>query len=289
MVTPAASKSHPDPPGAAARRLRWKLWYNRGMQKLLWGTAQMGLNLLPAQAAAFDTFTEELLAWNERTNLTAITDPEQVEIRHYLDSLALVPALAALESVSPAALLGRGLRAIDVGAGAGLPGLALRIIWPRLRLCAMEATGKKLHFIEHMVARLGLADVQTVHGRAEELGLRDEYRGTYDLVLARAVASLPTLVEYLLPFARRGGRVVAYKGSAAHEEALAAEYAIRVLGGQLTRLIPVEVPGLAETRVLVVIDKVSQTPDGYPRGRGLPRKQPLGCRENSDCDEEMEG
>jgi 16S rRNA (guanine527-N7)-methyltransferase len=256
------------------------------MQKLLWGTAQMGLNLLPAQAAAFDTFTEELLAWNERTNLTAITDPDQVEIRHYLDSLALVPALAALEGVPPATLLGRGVKAIDVGAGAGLPGLALRIIWPKLRLCAMEATGKKVRFIEHMVARLGLTDVQTVHGRAEELGLREEYRATYDLVLARAVASLPTLVEYLLPLARRGGRVVAYKGSAAHEEALAAEYAIRVLGGQLTRLIPVEVPGLAETRVLVVIDKVSQTPDGYPRGRGLPRKQPLGCRENPDCAED---
>ena len=100
------------------------------MQKLLWGTAQMGLNLLPAQAAAFDIFTEELLAWNERTNLTAITDPDQVEIRHYLDSLALVPALAALDGISPAALLGRGVRAIDVGAGAGLPGLAL--------LCAGE-------------------------------------------------------------------------------------------------------------------------------------------------------
>jgi 16S rRNA (guanine527-N7)-methyltransferase len=259
------------------------------MQKLLWGATQMGLNLLPAQAAAFDAFTEELLAWNERVNLTAITDPEQVEIRHYLDSLALVPALAGLEGIPPSVLLSRNVRAVDVGAGAGLPGLALRIIWPKLRLCAMEATGKKVRFIEHMVARLSLAEVQVAHGRAEELGLREEHRAGYDLVLARAVAALPTLVEYLLPLARRGGRVVAYKGSAAHEEVLAAEVAIRVLGGQITRLIPVEVPGLAETRVLVVIDKVSQTPDGYPRGRGLPRKHPLGCEENPDCGEEIEG
>jgi 16S rRNA (guanine527-N7)-methyltransferase len=259
------------------------------MQKLLWGATQMGLNLLPAQAAAFDAFTEELLAWNERVNLTAITDPEQVEIRHYLDSLSLVPALAGLEGIPPSVLLSRNVRAVDVGAGAGLPGLALRIIWPKLRLCAMEATGKKVRFIEHMVARLSLAEVQVAHGRAEELGLREEHRAGYDLVLARAVAALPTLVEYLLPLARRGGRVVAYKGSAAHEEVLAAEVAIRVLGGQITRLIPVEVPGLAETRVLVVIDKVSQTPDGYPRGRGLPRKHPLGCEENPDCGEEIEG
>ena len=142
--------------------------------------------------------------------------------------------------------------------------------------------------MEHVAERLGMTDVQLVHGRAEELALREPHRAGYDLVLARAVASLPTLVEYLLPLARRGGRVVAYKGSAAHEEALAAEQAIRLLGGRLTKLIPVEVPGLAETRVLVVIDKVSQTPDGYPRGRGLPRKQPLGCKEN-ECRGEAEG
>jgi 16S rRNA (guanine527-N7)-methyltransferase len=131
--------------------------------------------------------------------------------------------------------------------------------------------------------------MQCIHGRAEELALREPHRAAYDLVLARAVAPLPTLVEYLLPLAHRGGRVVAYKGSAAHEEALAADYAIRFLGGHLTKLVPVEVPGLAETRVLVLIDKVAQTPEGYPRGRGLPRKQPLGCRENLECGEDEDG
>jgi 16S rRNA (guanine527-N7)-methyltransferase len=247
------------------------------MQRLASGTAQMGLTLLPTQAAAFDAYTRELLAWNEQFNLTAVTDPEQVEIRHYLDSLALLPALAALEGISLTALLCRNLSTVDVGSGAGLPGLALRILWPKLRLCCIEGTSKKIRFLEHMTSLLGMSDIQLVHGRAEELGLRPPHRAAYDLVVARAVATLPTLVEYLLPLARRGGRVVAYKGSAAHEEALAAEQAIRLLGGHLRKLIPVEVPGLAETRVLVVIDKVSQTPDGYPRGRGLPRKQPIGC------------
>jgi 16S rRNA (guanine527-N7)-methyltransferase len=256
------------------------------MHRLTSGAAQLGLNLQPPQIAAFQAYTRELLSWNEQFNLTAITDPEQVEIRHYLDSLALIPALAALEGIPVSALLSRSTRAVDVGAGAGFPGLALRIVWPRLRLSMIEATAKKVRFIEHMTEQLGIGEVQLVHGRAEELALRDEYRASYDLVMARAVASLPTLVEYLLPLAKRGGRVVAYKGSAAHEEALCAEQAIRTLGGQLRKLVPVEVPGLAETRVLVVIDKVTQTPEGFPRGRGLPRKQPLGCKPVDDAGED---
>lgn len=256
------------------------------MQRLTAGASQLGLTLLPAQLAAFELYTQELLAWNEQFNLTAITDPVQVEVRHFLDSLALIPALAAQDGVTVPALLARTPRIVDVGTGAGFPGLALRIVWPRARFVLIEATAKKVRFLEHMSERLGLGDVQFVQGRAEELGLRDPHRASFDLVLARAVASLPTLVEYLLPFARRGGRVVAYKGSAAHEEAMCSEEAIRTLGGQLTKLIPVEVPGLAETRVLVVIDKVAQTPDGYPRGRGLPRKRPLGCLPNEDAFEE---
>jgi len=259
------------------------------MQRLIFGATQMGLSLNPGQVAAFETYTDELLDWNQQFNLTAITDREQVEIRHYLDSLALLPVLAALDGVTLPMLTSRNMRAVDVGAGAGLPGLALRIVWPRLRLSLIEATAKKVRFMEHVAVKLGLTDLQFIHGRAEELALRETYRATYDLVVARAVATLPTLVEYLLPLAKRGGRVIAYKGSAAHEEALAAEQAIQMLGGKLTRLIPVEVPGLAETRVLVVIDKVAQTPEGYPRGRGLPRKQPLGCKESPNCQDEPEG
>jgi 16S rRNA (guanine527-N7)-methyltransferase len=256
------------------------------MQRLTLGAAQLGLNLSSAQVAAFETYSQELLQWNEMFNLTAITEPDQVEIRHFLDSLSLIPALAAHEATSVPALLARTPRIVDIGAGAGFPGLALRIVWPRARFVLLEATAKKVRFLEHMADKLGFGDVQLVHGRAEELGLREPHRAGFDLVLARAVASLPTLVEYMLPFSKRGGRVVAYKGSAAHEEVLCSEEAIRTLGGRLTKLIPVEVPGLAETRVLVVIDKIAQTPDAYPRGRGLPRKRPLGCQPNEDVIEE---
>lgn len=256
------------------------------MQRLTTGATQMGLTLLPVQIAAFETYAQELLAWNEQFNLTAITDPVQVEVRHFLDSLSLIPALAAHEGLTIPAVLSRPQRIVDIGAGAGFPGLALRIVWPRARFVLVEATAKKVRFLEHIADRLGLDDVQFVQGRAEELGLREPHRAGFDLVLARAVAGLPTLVEYLLPFAKRGGRVIAYKGSAAHEEAMCSEEAIRTLGGRLTKLIPVEVPGLAETRVLVLIDKVAQTPDGYPRGRGLPRKQPLGCLPDEDMVEE---
>jgi 16S rRNA (guanine527-N7)-methyltransferase len=245
------------------------------VQSFVARASQMGFSLSPGQAAAFDAYSRELHEWNARFNLTAITEPEQIEIRHYLDSLALAPALAALEGVSLSSLLSRSMRAADVGAGAGLPGLALRIVWPRLQLTCIEATGKKVRFMEHVASTLGLTDVSLVQAR--RACARPPHREAYDLVMARAVATLPTLVEYLLPLARRGGRVIAYKGSAAHEEALAAEQGIRLLGGRLRKLIPVEVPGLAETRVIVVIDKVSPTPEAYPRSRGLPRKEPLGA------------
>jgi 16S rRNA (guanine527-N7)-methyltransferase len=256
------------------------------MERLATSAAQMGLLLSPAQVAAFQTYLDELLTWNEQFNLTAITDPAQVETRHFLDSLALIPALAAHEGISVPALLSRPLRVVDVGAGAGFPGLALRIVWPRARFALIEATGKKVRFLDHMAEKLGLGDTLRIQGRAEELALREPHRAGYDLVLARAVAALPTLVEYMLPLAKRGGRVVAYKGSAAHEEALCAEQGIRTLGGRLSKLITAEIPGLAETRVLVLIDKVAQTPDGYPRGRGLPRKQPLGCKPTEEETEE---
>jgi len=207
----------------------------------------------------------ELVAWNRRVNLTAITEPEAIEIRHFLDSISV------LRAVKPRP----GCRVIDVGTGAGFPGLPLRIVQPQIALTLVEATGKKIEYLQHVLDRLAIRDVRLVHGRAEEIGQQPEHREQYDVALARAVARLPVLVEYLLPLLRVGGRMVALKGESAAQETSAAQVAMRLLGGELQRLIPVELPEVAETHYLVVIDKVAASPARYPRRPGVPARKPL--------------
>jgi 16S rRNA (guanine527-N7)-methyltransferase len=250
------------------------------MRRLADGARQLGIPLSPATLRTFQTYRDELLEWNQRFNLTAVRDAEQIEIRHFLDSLTCLLVLREIDGaqkseVAPSFSPGAAISALDVGSGAGFPGLPLKIVWPALRLTLLEATGKKAHFLEHIVARLGLTDVTVVNGRAEEVAHDPAHREAYDLVMARAVAELPELVEYTLPFARRGGWVLAPKGGTAHAEALAAETALRRLGGRLHRVLPVEVPGLAETRYIILIEKVAATPPGFPRRSGVPHKHPL--------------
>ncbi len=225
----------------------------------------LGLELTPAQIAAFQTYADELRAWNERFNLTAITDPEGIQVKHFLDSLSL---LALLPGDSAG-------RLIDVGTGAGFPGLPLKIMRPTLRLTLVEATGKKVTFCEAVAAKLGLRDVTVIKARAEEIGQVPEHREQYDWAVARAVAELPVLAEYLLPLVRVGGQAIAQKGANAPQEAQAAEAAVQRLGGRLAATRPVALPGVAETRYLVVYDKVTPTPPAYPRRVGVPSKAPL--------------
>jgi 16S rRNA (guanine527-N7)-methyltransferase len=237
------------------------------MERLVDGAQRLlGLSLTQRQREAFLLYYQELLSWNARFNLTAITDSEGIQIRHFLDSLSCLLAIRDVQ---------RGQSLIDVGSGAGFPGLPLKIIHPNLRLTLLEATGKKTDFLRHMVERLELRDVTIVHDRAEQLGQAPLHREAYDWVTARAVAAMPTLVEYLLPLCRLGGHCVAQKGEAAAAEVTSAEPAVLLLGGCLNRLVRVELPGLAETRYLVVIDKVARTPDRYPRPPGRPAKRPL--------------
>jgi len=253
------------------------------MKILREGARKLCIPLTESQVEQFRRYYEELARWNAQFNLTAVSDREGVQVRHFLDSLtALLPLLAPLEARG----LGRReacfhlwrkpLRAVDVGTGPGFPGLVLKIVWPSLSLTLAEATGKKVRFLEHMVRTLGLSGVEAMHIRAEELGHMQGHRESYDLVFARAVAPLPTLAEYLLPLARQGGIVLAMKGPTATEEAMAAEEAIRILGGKIRKLWEVEVPSLAEERRIVVIDKVVPTPKPYPRRPGIPQKRPLG-------------
>lgn len=238
------------------------------MEELLAGVQELRLSLKPEHLDAFRFYQQELIAWNERFNLTAITDDTGVQIRHFLDSLSCMLALEPGERLA-------GKRAIDVGTGAGFPGLPLKILCPGLRLTLLEATGKKIAFLQHIVDSLGLRDVMLIHARAEDLGQDEVHREQYDWALARAVADLPILVEYILPFVRLNGRALAQKGESAPAEVQRSAWALTQMGGQVRRLVPVNLRGLTETRYLVLMDKVAATPAKYPRRAGMPSKRPL--------------
>jgi 16S rRNA (guanine527-N7)-methyltransferase len=241
------------------------------MDKLVLGARHLGLELTAKQLTTFDRYRRELQAWNQRINLTAIDDTEGILVRHFLDSLSCMLAFRQPETGRPAA----GTRLIDVGAGAGFPGVPLKIVCPNIQLTLVEATAKKAQFLEHLREQLALNGITIINARAEELGHDAAHRERYDWATARAVAEMPVLAEYLLPLVRVGGYCLAQKGEKAAAEATAAESAINLLGGRLARLLPVELRGLAETRFLVLVKKVAPTPAKYPRRPGMPGKRPI--------------
>ena len=224
-----------------------------------------GIRLTGRQVAALIKFENELLIWNERFNLTAIRDSEGIHTKHFLDSFSC--SLAWKDNPPK--------RLIDVGTGAGFPGIPLKILYPSMALTLVESVGKKSAFCRHMVEVLKLETVEVLTARAEELGQLPAYRETYDWAVARAVAALPVLAEYLLPLAKVGGRMLAQKGHSGPAEAHTSEQALKLLGGRIRNLLAVTLPGVAEDRYLVVIDKVAATPPQYPRKPGFPAKKPL--------------
>ena len=245
------------------------------------GAAELGLTLTSEQIAAFRTYSRELLEWNQRINLTAITDEREVETRHFLDSLTCLLALAprhADGTLDPDAVSGS---AVDVGAGAGFPGLPLAIVCPGLRVTLIESVGKKGRFLEHTVAALGLANATVVVGRAEDLARHPRQRDRHDYALARALAPLPVLLEYCLPFLRPGGLLVAPKKGDVDDELRAAQPAVRALHGRWLPPLPVNISLLPDGRLLIVVEKAGPTPPMFPRRAGLPAKQPLGLRRKS--------
>jgi 16S rRNA (guanine527-N7)-methyltransferase len=225
----------------------------------------LGVPLNAGQIAAFKAYERELLEWNQRFNLTSITDPAQIRTKHFLDSLS---CWLAMRENPPG-------RMVDVGAGAGFPGLPLKILQPQLELTLVESTAKKAGFIEHIVQVLGLRNVTVLAKRAEDVGHMAEHRAAYDWVVARALAPMPVLAEYLLPLAKIGGGVVAQKGKDASAEVAAADAAISKLGGQVGELLKVDVPGLDVERWVVVFKKLEPTLVVYPRRAGMPSKRPL--------------
>ncbi|MHB1355856.1 MAG: 16S rRNA (guanine(527)-N(7))-methyltransferase RsmG [Anaerolineae bacterium] len=252
------------------------------MMDYLLAEAQLfGVKLNPSHLDAFERYFHELVDWNSRVNLTAITSYEDVQRKHYADSLICVLALPGLisgETTSDASAFQhdeRSIRVVDVGSGSGFPGLPLKIVFPTIRLTLIEATAKKTAFLQHIVSLLQMTDVDIVCARAEEAGQDHAQREQYDVVLARAVASLPVLAEYCLPLLRVGGRWIAQKGDGIAGEVLEMNEALRVLGGELQEVKPYHLSQIPGTRNLIVVDKVSTTPPKYPRRVGIPSKRPL--------------
>ncbi len=236
------------------------------MQKLTHNAQELfGIQLSKTQVAMLTSYENELMDWNSKMNLTAIRDVEGVRTKHFLDSLSCVQAWG---DQPPQTL-------VDVGTGAGFPGLVLKILYPRLKLTIVESVGKKVTFCRHIVDTLHLDDVNVVQSRAETLGQQPRFRESFDWAIARAVAQLPVLSEYLLPLVKVGGVMLAQKGESAPAESHAADNALRILGGKMRQMLPVTLPGVVEERYLVVVDKVGATPPQYPRREGTPGKKPL--------------
>jgi 16S rRNA (guanine527-N7)-methyltransferase len=224
----------------------------------------LGITLSPAQIKAFEVYQRELMDWNAKHNLTAIRDEQGIRVKHFLDSLT---CLKMIESPPN--------RLIDVGTGGGFPGIPLKILMPGMQLTLVESVGKKVKFCQHIVDTLKLENVSVLQERAEDLGQSPEHREQYDWAVARAVANLPILAEYLLPLVCIKGAMLAQKGHSGPAEAQKAENAIRLLGGHLRQLQQLTLPGVVEERYLIVIDKVAATPAKYPRRVGIPSKKPL--------------
>lgn len=235
---------------------------------LLDGCKELGIPIDAHQEKRFARYSTTLADWNQRVNLTSIVEPEAVQTFHFLDSLTVSGALTT-------ELLQSG-RVLDVGAGAGFPGVPLKIAFPGIHLALMEATGKKVTFLRHLVDHLELDDVDVQLGRAEDLAKEPALQEGFDVVLARGIAKMAVLVELTLPFLKLGGLLVAHKKGDIDIELNVATKAIRVMGGNPPSTRKVEAPGLSDGRVLVIVEKVSPTLVGYPRRAGLPAKQPIG-------------
>lgn len=228
------------------------------------GAEVFDINLEQKMTDRFVTYAQLLVEWNEKINLTAITDDEGIVIKHFLDSLSLLPLLPA-----------EARTLIDVGTGAGFPGIPLKICSERLNVTLLDSLEKRVKFLNELCVSLDLKDISAVHGRAEDFGVDKKYREQYDVATARAVANLPVLMEYCLPFVKVGGIFAAMKGPDAKEELKESKKALDVLGGEVLEVKTFTLPQTDYERCIILIRKCRHTPPGYPRKSGKPTKVPI--------------
>ena len=239
------------------------------MELLVSGVRKLGLSLTPYQVDRFQLYYEELVSWNKRLNLTAIIDYQQVQTRHFLDSLTLTLVLRDTPWWQGAFSL------LDIGTGAGMPGVPLKILFPEMKLVLLDSIAKKTDFLRYLAGRLELERTEILTGRAEDIAHQENYREQFDLVVSRAVGKLSTLAELALPLCKVGGAFIAPKKGQVEPEVARAERALALLGGRLREIKRVELEELGEERLLVVVDKMSPTPPSYPRRAGVPSRRPL--------------
>lgn len=229
------------------------------------GCNELGIELDENKIEQFKKFKELLKEWNEKINITAITDNVEIDIKHFLDSVTIFKT----------GKIGTGKKIIDIGTGGGFPGVPIKIIESESDVTLFDSLNKRLVFLDEVISQLGLKNIRTIHGRAEEYGRKEEYREVYDIATSRAVASLDTLSEYCLPFVKVGGYFVALKGPEVDEEIKNSQEAIKILGGTIEDRIDVKLPLSDIVHNLLIIKKIKQTPTKYPRGGGKPKKNPL--------------
>lgn len=228
---------------------------------------QFSIILENSQINQFYQYYELLDEWNKVMNLTAITDQNEVITKHFVDSLALVKAMGEIST--------KEYKIIDIGTGAGFPGIPLKIAFPQLKITLMDSLNKRIKFLNEVIEQLGLKEITAVHSRAEDLGRDKDYREKYDLSVSRAVANLSTLSEYCMPFVKPGGFFISYKSGKIEEELSSAKHAIFLLGGKVNRIESFTLDGAEAERTLIKIEKVSEISKKYPRKAGVPGKEPL--------------
>lgn len=231
------------------------------------GCEEIPLILSREQKEQFYEYYELLVQWNQVMNLTAITEVSDVITKHFVDSLLLIRVISKIEMSS--------YRCIDVGTGAGFPGIPLKIAFPDLQITLLDSLNKRVVFLNEVIRRLKLTEIFAVHGRAEDFGKNIKYREQYDLCVSRAVANLSTLSEYCIPFVKKDGLFISYKSGKAEDEILKARIAVKKLGGEMEPVVSLFLPGTNVERIFIPVKKVGITPERYPRKAGMPSKEPL--------------